>query len=304
MNLKKKKINNIILQILILVFIKTPFIKILKKRYENILFNKSKSKFWILLDWLFVNEYLLKLKDKNEIRMLTDSILANGKGKKWAEIYYNEYDGSLKELKKSKTGSISTYEAKPIYNNIINFINSNNLSKDKNTNIIQIGSSSGRNLEFFLKIFPDLNYISTDIINEIIEFQKTKYNYPNFKYFKCYAEDIDKCIDYFNLSQKRIIIFSIGSLQYINPFYLDIFFLKIKNYKTIDLFISESVSLKFMDQTELLSKSLGKAKYSHRYDIYAKNYNLKIISKQIIKPYLKTDKKHHDTGHFDLHISS
>ena len=109
--------------------------------------------------------------------------------------------------------------APELFGSSANFIKSNNLIDDQDTYIIQLGSSSGRVIEFFLKTFPKLNYISTDINDEILDFQKEKYNYSNLKYFKCYAEDIDECINNFNISDKNIILFSCGTLQYVNPFF-------------------------------------------------------------------------------------
>ena len=89
--------------------------------------------------------------------------MIDGEGKKMAEAYYNKHFQTLDELKKRRTGKMSKSDASPMFERIINYIKSNNLSDDKNTYIIQLGSSSGRDLEFFLKIFPKLNYISTDV---------------------------------------------------------------------------------------------------------------------------------------------
>ena len=300
----RKIIYNIIKYPLILIFIKTPFINILKRRFKNHRSLKKRNIIWFVLDTLFQREYFNKLKNKEEIRELTNSTLINGEGKKWAEYYYNKHFQTLDELKKRRIGIMSSNDASPMFERIINYIKLNNLSDDKNTYIIQLGSSSGRDLEFFLKIFPKLNYISTDVNDEILNFQKEKYSYPNFKYFKCYAEDIDKCINNFKISNKNIILFSSGSLQYVNPFFLEEFFSKIKNYKNLNLFISEPVSLLFIDNNKLISDNRSNISFSHRYDEYAKNSNLSIIQNQVIRPYSTDDKQHSQTGHFDLQVSN
>ena len=198
---------------------------------------------------------------------------------------------------------MSQNNATPIFEKMINYIKSNNLSDDKNTYIIQLGLSSGRDLEFFLRIFPKLNYISADVNDEILNFQKEKYSYPNLKYFKCFAEDIDKCINHFKISDKNIILFSSGSLQYVNPFFLREFFSKIKNYKNLNLFISEPVSLLFIENSSLASFHRYNISFSHRYDEYAKKSGFNIIESKVIRPYSKDDKQHRHTGHFDLQIS-
>lgn len=300
----KKIIYNVIKYPLIVIFIKTPFINILKKRYKNHRFLKKKNIIWFVLDTLFQREYFNKLKNREEIRELTDSTLIDGEGRKWAQYYYDRHFQTIDELKKRRTGRLSKNDADPIFEKMINYIKSNNLSDDKNTYIIQLGSSSGRDLEFFLKMFPKLNYISTDVNDEILNFQKEKYSYPNLKYYKCYAEDINECIDNFKISDKNIILFSSGSLQYVNPFFLKEFFSKIKYYKNLNLFISEPVNLLFIDNLNLISDNRGDISFNHRYDKYAKNSNLNIIDNQVIRPYSKNDKLHCQTGHFDLHLMS
>jgi len=300
----KKTIFNIIKYPLILIFIKTPFVNILKRRFK---YHRSLTKrniIWRVLDMIFQKEYFSNLKNKEEIRELTNASLIDGEGKKWAEYYYNNHFQTLDELKKRRTGTMSSNDASPMFERVINYIKSNNLSEDKNTYIIQLGSSSGRDLEFFLKIFPKLNYISTDVNDEILNFQKEKYSNPNLKYFKCYAEDIDECINHFKISDKNIILFSSGSLQYVSQFFLEEFFSKIKNYKNLNLFISEPVSLLFIDNNKLISDYRGKTSFSHRYDEYAKNSNLSIIENQVIRPYTADDKQHGQTGNFYLQVSN
>lgn len=300
----KKIIYNIIKYPLILIFIKTPFINILKKRFKNHRSLKNRNIILFVLDILFQREYFSKLKNKKKIRELTNATLIDGEGRKWAEYYYNIHFQTLDELKKRQIGTMFANDASPMFERMIDYIKSINISDYKNTYIVQLGSSSGRDLEFFLKIFPKLNYISTDVNDEILDFQKEKYSYPNLKYFKCYAEDIDECINYFKIADKNIILFSSGSLQYVNPFFLEEFFSKIKNYKNLNLFVSEPVSLLFLDNSSLISEYRGNISFSHRYDEYAKKSGFNIIENKIIRPYSIDDKQHRHTGHFDLQISN
>ena len=297
----KKIIYNIIKYPLIIIFIKTPLINILKKRFKNYRSSKNRNIIWLILDTLFQREYFNKLKNKEEIRELTDSTLIDGEGRKWALHYYNYYDGrptKLEELKKRKDYNLIIFEK------MINFIKSNNLTDDQDTYIIQLGSSSGNDIEFFLKTFPKLNYISTDINDEILDFQKEKYNYSNLKYFKCYAEDIDECINNFNISDKNIILFSCGTLQYVNPSFLKEFFLKLRKYQKLNFFALEPISLSFIDDNKKISDHRVNISFSHRYDEYVRNSNANIAEFQVIRPYSKDDKRHGDTGHFYLHVGN
>ena len=298
----KKLIYEIIKFPLIFIFIKTPLINILKKRFKSHRSLKKNNKVWILLDTIFQKEYFNKLKDKIKLRELTNSTLSEGEGRKWALHYYNNHFQTLENLKKRKKHNLPENSAKPIFEKMINFIKTNITDKE-NTYVIQIGSSSGRDLDFFKKIFPKLNFISTEINDEILDFQKEKYIHSNFKYFKCYAEDIDDCINHFDISQKNIIIFSIESLQYVNPFFLEDFFLKSRKYKNLNLFIYEPIALKFIDKDKPISESRGNISFSHRYDEYAKNSGLNIIESKIIK-YLENDGRHFHTGNIYLELKN
>ncbi len=301
MKIFKKIIHAVIKYPLILIFLKTPLINLLKKRFKFHRQIKNKNIIMSTLDGLFQKEYFNKLKSKEEIRDLTDSTLVFGEGRKWAQHYYDEHFQTLNELKKRKIGLIPFDEATLIYTKIIDYIKYNQLEKNKDVYIIQLGSSSGRDLEFFYKIYPELNYISTDVNDEILDFQKEKYNYSNFNFFKCYAEDIDECINHFNIENKVLILFSSGSLQYVNPHYLKVFFNKINKYDNLSLFLLEPTRLSFIDDSKKMSDNRGNISFSHRYDEYVNEVKIKVIEKQIIRPYAKNTPIHNDTGHYYLH---
>ena len=97
----KRLIYNIIKFPLIFIFLKTPLINILKYRFKYHRFRK-KNIFYLLLDSLFQREYFNKLKNKDEIRELTNSTLEDGEGRKWAKYYYEKHFQTLDILKKKK----------------------------------------------------------------------------------------------------------------------------------------------------------------------------------------------------------
>jgi hypothetical protein len=305
MKMFQKFIYNFIKYPFILIFLKTPLVNILKKRftYDNIY---KKNIIERNLIRLFQNEYFNKLTNKKEIRCITDNALGEGRGREWAKYYYHQHFKNLRELKKKKCGLIAANTATPIFEKIIDFILKNNLKNDNDLYIIQLGSCSGRDLDFFYNIFPKLNYLSTDINDEILEFQKKKYKYKNFNFAKSYAENIDQIIDKLNIYKKKIILFSCGSLQYVNPFFLKEFFQKIAKYKNLDIFLNEPVSLSFFEKKNKLSSNRGNISFSHNYYQYNNKYNnkSKVIEKKIIKPYAKDDPSHGDTGHYYMQVTN
>ena len=123
----KTLVYNIIKIPLILIFLKTPLINILKKRFKFHRFYKSKNIFWLVLDTIFQREYFYKLKDKYKVRELTDSTLIDGEGRRWAEYYYNNHFKSLEELKKTKIGIMYADESSPLYSKIVDYIKINKI---------------------------------------------------------------------------------------------------------------------------------------------------------------------------------
>ena len=69
----KKLIYNIIKFPLILIFIKTPLINILKKRFKFHRSLKKRNIIWVTLDTLFQQEYFNKLKDNKDDKQHWDT---------------------------------------------------------------------------------------------------------------------------------------------------------------------------------------------------------------------------------------
>jgi len=305
----KKLIYKLILKYpLIILLLKTPlkkfFIKYMTRFLRSDSFDKierPKSLLQNLFNYIFWREYYSKLKNPKEMRRIQDLTIVSGDGRRWAENNYNKHFKNLENLKNQKDGFMIKDEANPIFTEIISFIKNNNLENDKKIFIIQIGSSSGMDLKFLYDQFSKLNYISTDVNDEILDFQKEKYTFTNFKFFKCHAEEIDQCFEQFNLKEKKIILFSIGSATLIVPYLLNIFFAKIKCHKNLILFLQEPIDSRFIKTSREANSQLRNfTSFTHNYKQYAKKNNLKIIQEQITKPYSKNDPIHANTEHYYL----
>jgi hypothetical protein len=111
----RKLIYNIIKYPLIIIFLKTPLIKILKKRFASQRSLKSRGLIMFTLDTLFEREYFSKLKSKEKIRELIDSTLDSGEGRKFAKHYFAQPVQSLEAMKKRESGLISANESRPIF---------------------------------------------------------------------------------------------------------------------------------------------------------------------------------------------
>jgi len=264
----------------------------------------KENKYILILKKYFLI-YYVNLLDINKIKRIDKIKSSLYSNYDYINSYYNRVK-SLHDLKKTKLpkSNLSYWKAFIIYEKIVNFINKNNLNS-KNTYIIQVGSCSGRDLFFFNSLFPNINYISTDIDNNILNFQKKKYyDFKNFLYAKCFAHQIDICLHKYNLFSKRVILFSCSSLQYVHPLLLKVFFKKIKLFEKIDLFILEPVSRAFVNSSETsLSKLRGiDGSISHKYSLFLKEMTL--IEKKLIYPYSisrKSNPSNYDSAHYYLH---
>ena len=127
-------------------------------------------------------------------------------------------------------------------------------------NICQIGSSGGKNLEYFGKKFNFKNKIYTEIDDRNIRLAKQTFK-NKFHYFKCGAQNIDKILNDPLYEDKNKdggsgdldLFFSIGSIQYCSPVMLEDFFDKISKAKTKSLlFISEPIELDFLLRENVL----------------------------------------------------
>ena len=157
-------------------------------------------------------------------------------------------------------------------------------------NICQIGSSSGKNLEYFGKKFNFKNKIYTEIDDENIRLAKQIFK-NKFHYFKCGAQNIDKILNdplYENKKRDRDgggedldLFFSCGSLQYCSPVFLEDFFDKISKAKTKSLLlISEPIELDFLLRENVFMSRKFKA-FNYKYDFFTKKTKIKILKKEI-----------------------
>ena len=217
--------KKILKKIAILLLVKTKIILLLEKRilrYRRFLYlNKSifpifkkRTKLdYYIISKLYFDEYYRNLKDQNIQRKISFSTLSCGEGAYWAKYYYDSQKGSMHR----KYRSI-------IYSETEKLIIDNKLD-DSNVYFVNLGSSSGLDLMYFKEKFHNMNFISSDINEEIINFQKenTFKNITNIDYIIGPLEDVveDIRLKFHNNPEIKIIFFTNGTIQYVLPQFLD-----------------------------------------------------------------------------------
>ena len=255
-------------------FIKNFFLSLTKKYIKSFRLNDFKGNLLIfnLINIAFYEEYFLKLKDQTEIKEIEENVFVFSKRGciDSTNYYYNNF--SAKGVNKD------------YFEFIFNFIN-----KHKIDNILQIGSSGGGDLNNIYENYNDKKYIFTDINEEIIKLGKERYG-DKFLYFKCFAHEIDKCLSHYNI-KKNILIFAIGSAQYVTPFRFKEFFENLKNYKNslaknfeggIYIIFIEPVELDFLKQKKMYSMRKAYA-FNYQYKEFAERLGCKIKTCKIIE---------------------
>ena len=223
-------------------FLKTKIFLLFEKRifkyrrfkYENKsiipFFKKSTIFDYFLITSIYFNSYYRNLKDQTKQETISLSTLSNGEGRYWAEHYYKNFVGNSHR----KNREI-------IYKKTIDLINEYNLDNSF-VYFINLGSSSGLDLLYFKEKFKNINYISSDINEEIIDFQKenTFRNDLDIEYIEGSVEKI--IIEIFKkltINRKtKFIFFCNGTIQYVLPFKLKQMFDNLKKFNNHLYFIA------------------------------------------------------------------
>ncbi|MDB3888964.1 hypothetical protein N9341_05460, partial [Candidatus Pelagibacter sp.] len=170
--------KKIIIKILSLLLVKTRLILLLEKRILNYrsslysqesiipFFGKYTKLDYLLITTLYFNDYFRNLKDKKKQKDIILATLSNGQGLYWANLYYHK-GFSHREMRKT------------IYVETENLIKKKNLD-NKDVFFVNLGSCSGLDLLYFKNKFQNINYISSDISEETINFQKNN-TFKNIK---------------------------------------------------------------------------------------------------------------------------
>ena len=277
--------KKIIVKIISIILIKSGFIFLLEKRifkyrslkYENKSIFPFIKKYYHIIDYFLVTvvyfrNYYSKMKNPNKQREISFKTLDSGEGVKWAKHYFD----------KNSKGNIHRKEREDIYNKTSELIVEKFLN-NKKTLFINIGSSSGLDLLHFYNKFNEMFYLSSDINNEIIDFQKEVYKDHNIHYFTGPVDVVAENLE--DLKKKydaeKVIIFCNGTLQYEIPFFLNKSLEILKKSKVKFFFcMTEAFELKFNNVDSYNKKNIL---WMHNYPKYIYNNNLKIVWQKITK---------------------
>ena len=219
-------------------------------------------------------EYLREI-DPDKREDLKALAMGGASGKNWAKHY------NIKPIDfTQKVGNMTMRQSAPIFSAIETILS----NTESNYSVIQVGSSSGRELAYFATMFPQHQYLGTDIYKEVLEYSSQHNSLPNLSYALVSAKDI------YNLLQTRAtsstLVYSIGALNYVQPEHLTIFFNSLSKFPNLKILISEPAN-ESQGRPDELRKSIwrGNFSYTHDYKYYAEESGIETLECKITKPY-------------------
>jgi hypothetical protein len=277
-----------------LLFFRLPLLK----RYSNYLVStwlntKGMSKLdqflYPVIYFVWLKYIYLREEDPDKREALKSIAMGGESGKNWAQIY-NENKLDLS----SKFSNMKFTEANPLFVEIPEYLSK--LSEKKRV-VVQIGSSSGKEIAYFSSLFSQIKFIGTDIYDSVIEFSKQQHSLENLSFEKCSAQDLPSLLTTY--TKKELVVYSSGSLQYVQPEHMEFFFKKLSEFPSLKIFLLDPADFSIKNPDEIRgSLWRGNFSYTHDYKYYAEMAGLKTIKSQIIKPYSSNDPVHSSTCHY------
>jgi hypothetical protein len=225
-----------------------------------------------ILSYWFKFEYLFE-KNPDKRESLKKILMGGESGKEWAKYYDNQTLDF-----KAKIGCLTYNDACPLLSKLDKALS----SATKPSIVVQIGSSSGREIAWLAERNPTHTYIGTDIYPEVIAYSSKHHNLPNLSFERYSAKEISNLLN--KHKDKKIILFSSGSLQYVQPEHLETFFNSINRFPKHEIILLEPGK----GNPEKIKGSLwrGNFSYTHNYRFYAEKASFITQICKIIKPYI------------------
>jgi len=229
--------------------------------------------FWIKFEYL-------REEDPDKRESLKGLAMGGSSGREWAK----DYDSKPLDFD-SKIGDMTLNKTVPMFKEIENILK----TIETKLFVIQVGSSSGREIAYFANRYPTHTYIGTDIYQEVVDFSSHSHKSANLSFRELSAKNISMLLSEYR--NESILIFSRGSLQYVQPEHLPPFFDSIANYASAKVLLNEPGS-ESQGKVDELRGSIwrGNFSYTHNYKYYAERAGIETIKSKVIRPYLSANR--------------
>ncbi len=233
-----------------------------------------------LVHSFFWQEYYKRLPAKRID--IQSKLMGQESGADWAKHYDQERESFPPKEGEAKVGNLDWHQACPYVKQITQLISPD----QKSFFVIQLGASSGKEISYFAKIFPDTDCLYTDIFESVTSYAKKILSLPNLNYVTCPTESLAALAQ--TSKKPRVLIFSSGSSQYVYPEQLDYMFRLLSKIedKSIDFICCEPGNNSEINPKNIKgSMPRGGFSYTHNYQFYAEKNGFKTKRFDIIEPY-------------------
>ena len=241
------------------------------------------------LSYWFRFEYLSE-KDPDTREAMKEMLMGGESGEAWAKYY----DSQPLDFE-SKVGHLTYSKACPVLPELDRVLSSTTGSLV----VVQMGSSSGREIAWLATRNPNHIFAGIDAYPDVIAFSSERYHLPNLRFERCSAKEISCLLSRYR--NQRIIEFSSGSLQYVQPEHLEMFFNSLGHIPKLQMVALESASESQCNPEELEgSLWRGNFSYTHNYRFYAEKAGFETQMCEIIRPYFPYEDfpKHRNTVNY------
>jgi len=233
-------------------------------------------------------EYLME-SDPDKREELKSQAMGSNSGAEWAKLYDSrplDFSG--------KVGHMTFHEAIPLFKEIEDI-----LEKRQDLVVIQIGSSSGREIAYFASKYPESIYIGSDIYIDVVAYSRSAHESPNLTFELGSAKDVSQLLSPYR--GRNILVYSSGSLQYAQPEHLRYFFKSLANYPNLKIVLLEPANESKGIPDELKTSIWrGNFSYTHDYKYYAEEACIETVKSKVIRPYFpyREFPIHRNTAHY------
>lgn len=237
----------------------------LRTSYVDNLLYEDVMKNWLKIEYYGEKDPIVRDRKK--------TLLISGGSADWAMSYDEGTFDMSQPYMQDKTRTIG--EGQPLYLKLKTCIEQYIETQD--CTIIQVGVASGRELHWFAKQFPTARCIGTDAFEGSVEYARVRFKAPNLEYILLPLERADELLEKYR--NTKLFFYTSGLFHFVQPEFVDDFFKYLSTFQSIDLFISEPVSLPRLDKEVFPKRSIARWKplsWTHNYPALLRKNNLSI----------------------------
>ena len=230
-------------------------------------------------------EYLA-IPDPDERERAKDGLMGGQNAASWAEHYQRQPMDFTRPL-----GRMSYGEACPLMPGLDSLLE----QRRDPTLVIQIGSSSGREIAWLAQRHPHHRYVGIDPYPDVIEVSRRYHALPNLTFVAASARAIPGLIAD---RIEPVLLFSSGSLQYAQPEHVAKLFEELAKRRRLELWLLEPAQESGRDPSSVPGSTWqGNFSYTHNYRCYAEAAGWQTKICEIIRPY-SHDRMRRSTVHY------